>query len=581
MHRYTRFFIGGFLILGLMPITGAEEIRDYYAEPGLNPFKETLNQSFHEHIDPFSGSLQHQYTDIHLPGNGGLDIKVQRVYTSLQEQRPPRGVTGVGWTMHFGRIVTADAHKDKLCNQYGWAVSTADNPSIEFPDGGRELLVLDALHGNYLISKRGFRARCVTEGLEVTSPEGTVYTMNQFAYTNNEPSWHTTAIRDRHGNSLEVQYKWSGVYLCIDRIRSSDGREITYEYLDEGSVGVRLGAITANGQTWRYHYSAIAGAPEGYYQLTEVERPDGLRWRYAYYPSQSSALDAGRYSLQSVTYPYGAHIGYTYQKVDFDRANQDYDLWTTAVATKTLSGASVQAGEWRYEFQPYDPNYSGLDKTTVTTPNGTEVYYHYGYSYSGYSFGILWTVGLLFQHDTYDPNGTLLESVTHGWSKRRISDENFWQGRLARDIGTYAALPSSTTTVRRNGGNRTAYSNYDSYGNAHTRTETSNLAGDPDRVTSLTYYVDPGRWILHQVEDETIARIGTIDRSFDERGDLITENKYGVLTTYTYTPEGDLASATDARGNTVRYSDYLRGIAEREEHPEGVVIQRSVNLTGT
>lgn len=31
-----------------------EEIRDFYSEPGLNPFKETIHQENHEHIDPFS-----------------------------------------------------------------------------------------------------------------------------------------------------------------------------------------------------------------------------------------------------------------------------------------------------------------------------------------------------------------------------------------------------------------------------------------------------------------------------------------------------------------------------------------------
>lgn len=60
----------------------AEEIRDYYSEPGLNPFKDTLNQSLNEHIDPFSGTLQLKYTDITVPGNGGMDINVNRVYVS-------------------------------------------------------------------------------------------------------------------------------------------------------------------------------------------------------------------------------------------------------------------------------------------------------------------------------------------------------------------------------------------------------------------------------------------------------------------------------------------------------------------
>ena len=88
----------------LITVSPAEEIRDYYAEPGLNPFKETVNQNFHEHIDPFSGTLQLKYTDLIVPGNGGMDIGIHRVYTSLQEwELGVRRASGVGWTMHFGR----------------------------------------------------------------------------------------------------------------------------------------------------------------------------------------------------------------------------------------------------------------------------------------------------------------------------------------------------------------------------------------------------------------------------------------------------------------------------------------------
>jgi hypothetical protein len=111
-----------FITWGLLTtVSPAEEIRDYYAEPGLNPFKETVNQDFHEHIDPFSGTLQLKYTDLIVPGNGGMDIRIHRVYTSLQEwELGVRRATGVGWTMHFGRIVVPQAHVDKICNPSSW-----------------------------------------------------------------------------------------------------------------------------------------------------------------------------------------------------------------------------------------------------------------------------------------------------------------------------------------------------------------------------------------------------------------------------------------------------------------------------
>jgi hypothetical protein len=47
-----------------LPPVSAEEIRDYYAEPGLNPFEDTASQHFNEHVAPFSGTLQLKYVDL-------------------------------------------------------------------------------------------------------------------------------------------------------------------------------------------------------------------------------------------------------------------------------------------------------------------------------------------------------------------------------------------------------------------------------------------------------------------------------------------------------------------------------------
>src|SRR3972149_1340028 len=62
----------------------------------------------------FSGNLMLSYTDIILPGNGGLDLKIQRTYNSkifseitsstFKVAGGVFGGLGVGWDLHFGRI---------------------------------------------------------------------------------------------------------------------------------------------------------------------------------------------------------------------------------------------------------------------------------------------------------------------------------------------------------------------------------------------------------------------------------------------------------------------------------------------
>jgi len=201
-----------------------------------------------------------------------MDIKITRVYTSLQERFGVRTVAGAGWTMHFGRLVVPTTHKDKLCAQDTYNARTEDNPSIEFSDGGRELLMLDAVHGQYLVTRSGWRMKCNNEGegVVVTSPAGTAYTMSALNTLNNHWSWYTTHIEDLHHNTIDIAYKTTGNLIYIDKITASDGRRLVpFFYEDEGTFDIRLSRIVANGQTWTSRYERI-DTPEGlnYYYLT-------------------------------------------------------------------------------------------------------------------------------------------------------------------------------------------------------------------------------------------------------------------------------------------------------------------------
>lgn len=53
-----------------------------YDETGFRLNKTYIRYSPQESINPFSGNLILSYTDIVLPGNGGLDLKIQRIYNS-------------------------------------------------------------------------------------------------------------------------------------------------------------------------------------------------------------------------------------------------------------------------------------------------------------------------------------------------------------------------------------------------------------------------------------------------------------------------------------------------------------------
>lgn len=562
-------------------------IRDYYEEPGINPFRDTVNQNFSEHIDTFSGMLQLSFTDVFVPGNGGFDLEVQRVYKHPQDELPPYSPYGLGWTIHFGRIVVAETHSDKICNQNLWAVSVRDNPSLELPDGSRQLLVLADYHQPGMITRNWWSATCDGQDVIVRSPDGTEYHMTEHHTDSQEYSIYATYIEDTNGNSMTIDYQVNATgVIYIDDISTSDGRTVDFTYTDVSQDSIRLDTIVANQQTWDYNYTLTTQTIPAYPQLTEVVRPDGSsRWQYEYFGLRNQQGQAGSFAMKRLEYPWGGYIDYSYDHVHFDSSQLD---WTTVLATKDTGGRDVSSGSWTFSFSPGWQNSQGYDVTTVTSPDATRKHYHRGYSSVG--GGSMWSIGLKYYEEAYDSTGNIIEQIAYTWAGYQISDENYWHGRDENRIDSYTLTPylQEIFHYRENRSVTTTYANPDSYAQPQQITKTGNLSGANDRVTTLTYYNDPGRWILGKVEQREVNHpmgssndVWTINRTFDNAGNVLTRDKYGVVTTFTYTPQGDVATETDARNNTTSYSDYFRGIPRQEDRPEGVSISRTVNNTGT
>jgi hypothetical protein len=155
--------------------------KDPFYTQGVSKDAPPIN-SVSEHIDPFSGILSLSHTDVHLPGNGGLDINLVRNYNSMIWGRMnvtspglvallDNSPLGVGWSMHMGM----------LRNPYGTGSSNRyfpDNPVFELPDGSRHVFYLDKNDGSQFISKEFWRYKKFTDYGEVTLTDGTVYTFN-------------------------------------------------------------------------------------------------------------------------------------------------------------------------------------------------------------------------------------------------------------------------------------------------------------------------------------------------------------------------------------------------------------------
>lgn len=128
-----------FLAISLMPsllVSAAEEVFEeetFYGTRGFNPHRKYVNRAFNEHVDPYTGNLLLTYTDIYLPGDGGLDLKIQRTYNSKirKEKTGVWDVTdddliecdyaGIGWGLHLGKVYPLSQLRP--------------TPAVEMPDG--------------------------------------------------------------------------------------------------------------------------------------------------------------------------------------------------------------------------------------------------------------------------------------------------------------------------------------------------------------------------------------------------------------------------------------------------------------
>jgi hypothetical protein len=150
-------------------VSANSDLPDYYSAPGLSMDRDYINEHASEYIDPFSGKLQLHHTDIVIPGNGGLDITIQRSYTSLDDELVgEKSVVGEGWTMHFGRVVMRHSGTNwPNCLDTSYT-SDSDNPVLELPDGSREAL-LHPTGTNSIVQSRGY---LISSGSSTTSSVG-------------------------------------------------------------------------------------------------------------------------------------------------------------------------------------------------------------------------------------------------------------------------------------------------------------------------------------------------------------------------------------------------------------------------
>ena len=570
----------------------------FYSQKGSNPIvgERRLSpfQQVQESVDPFTGNVNLLHTDVILPGNGGLDLKIQRSYNSRIWGRrdgvptlvaaSEASVMGIGWSFHFGRVR----------NPFGSGSGNRfvpDNPIVEMPDGSSHLLYRDKNNFSQLISREQWIYKQISNGVfQLTLTDGTVYTFpstNAYFPATGVTVFQVSTIHTTNGNMITFTYDPNDKRK-VTSITDSVGRTITFNYqiiavpsCPGGFQTTALTSMTVNGKVFTYSYQLIDCA----LFLTRATPPVGPSWTYAYI----APVGAGQYELRTVTYPSGAVLTYGYSDVTFDTGPSSIPF--SVVTSRALGGRGLSPTTWSYS---YSANTPGQNQVTTITQAGckTERYTYKSFGslpdQQGAPVNQLWQIGSLLTKEILN-GSTVVETETYSWSPSvAISNDQVSNGNWGGLIGflfddhIFVPLLSEKKVTRDRKSYTTTYSNYNAYGDPGTITETG--TANSSRTTTLTYFTDAVRNIVKShplsqavtVSGETF----TTNYSYDANGNLTTLNRYGVVTTFGYT-NGNLTSRTNARGFTTNYQ-YSNGTVSQIAKPvAGYTINRVINQDGT
>jgi RHS repeat-associated protein len=324
--------------------------------------EEKVNAGKPVEVDLFTGTASLTVRDVHVPGNGGLDIEVFRRYEQVRQQQTlfdciqihgtlcpkstspelaPFGRHHRGWSLTAGpvlKVMTAGhltlhsmhPNYDRICTLQPWRdgegrYGIVTLYSIVTPSGTQEKLVPTAT--GEAISRSGWRLTC-SGGRSGTrylqSPDGRRYTMDVHIISNDIESYDNidgksrwtflpSRVEDVHGNSLVYGYTTLGASArnggdltapFLTSIAASDGRTLALDY-ETADRHARITAISSNGTVLRrYRYNTFG-------ELAEVEAAPSLaHWRYEYFPltPYHETRGVAAYGFLSTPIPGAAHL---------------------------------------------------------------------------------------------------------------------------------------------------------------------------------------------------------------------------------------------------------------------------------
>ncbi|WP_109124704.1 hypothetical protein [Dyella sp. C11] len=439
-----------------------------------------------------------------------------------------------------------------------------------------------------------------------------------------------TQVVDRFGNW--VKYNYSGNQLTS--ITASDGREIDITWSGGLVQSATAVSPTYGSRTWTYGYS------NG--NLSSVTQPDGSIWSYSYTSGSlattkvSDVYDGGQVHCQlepdgntggfvyAITSPSGATgtFNFSYSRhyrtmvpksclpatnplTNYPLVYSYFDNFT--LTSKQITGAGIGTQTWSYSYPdppggyypasdqyvqtsetyipPGDCSGCTISKTVTVTEPGDIIKYTFGTAYAR-------NEGWLLSTETDALDGTVKKVVTNTYLTEDQVSAQLFAGNAGTQVQPSFKNPmvnrirpvTMTTTVQDGDTYTNQTEAFDVFAHPSQTLRFNSIAGQSSIEERTTYLNDLPHWVLglnQQVDNLTTGETES-SNTFDLSNVTVTAKyHFGLLLkSYTYNAQGQVASVTDGRNNTIAVSNYMRGLPQTINYPDNTSQSLTVDEFG-
>lgn len=562
----------------------------------------------YEELNLYSGNFKLKYTDFSVAVAPGLNMEVNRVYTSGVYSYDVKNFLNENFlsSWHMGTAYIYEYTSKEACDRE-WCYSLLINT-----DGSIREFIEAAEKPGWGKTRDNWSGDFPNNTFY--DPKGIKYIFGHSVALNKHTKHFLTKVETPDGHW--IQYHYDGVF--INKITSSDPAKNIDISINKTKYSHTYCVQHCDWERKRRKYQTYYfPAPENVYFnnklivsydytlgyeggllfLNTVTKSNGEIWRYGYemYNLQSPISGVGdhtyRLQLSKVISPSGNITEYKQEK---DPDNQ-YSGRIYGIRLKSRNNNGINnvmpAANWQFNYT------NGKDNNNVNTKIVTVIGPNHAIKniYSDSNSDYIWRQGRLLEQFVYKDNhindDNIIQHDINVWGKVFEYKENYRLTRTTKypafdtEVNSIQLLAKTTQLYYSNGIDNfiTEYLSFDRNNfptNIVQTFKSNSSANGNSRNINIEYSDIKEKNILGLPAKLMVNNKLIQENGYDTDGHLTYSNKLGILKKYNY-QNGLLASVTDGLNNTIKYSDYVGVEPQLITYPDKTITKKIVNNDGT